>query len=696
MKVYDTQDIRNIAVVGHGDSGKTSLVSALLYSSGMVNRLGRIEEGNTVTDYDPDEIERQITLNSSPCFLEWDKKKINLIDTPGYGAFIYDARVTLNVVDSTLLVVCGVSGVEVQTEKTWDYAKENGLPVVIVINKMDRERASFERALGNLVETFGREVVPIQLPVGEESGFRGVIDLVTMKVFQYEQDGSGKHSSGDIPEEFSSQASEKRNALIEMIAEGEEELMEKYFEKGDLEESEIVEGLRSAVAARKIFPVLAASSTKNIGCHPLLRIITDFLPSPLDVEVKAKSPEGEDVVMKADPASPYSFYIYKTIADPFAGKISLFRLYTGTIKSDSTYHNVTKEKDERFGSLVLLQGKEHQKVDEIRAGDLGAVAKLKDTTTGETFADPSRPLVFTTVRAPEPAISFAVEPLSKGDEEKISSALTRLSEEDPTLKVDRDADTRELILSGTGQLHVEVVLGKLKRKFGVEVKLHPPKVPYRETIKKTAEAQGKYKKQTGGRGQYGDCHIRLEPLPKGSDFEFVDDIFGGAIPKNYIPAVEKGIQEARRKGFLAGYPVVDFKVTLFDGSYHDVDSSEMAFKIAGSMGFKNAMEKAGATLLEPIMNVEVVAPEECMGDLMGDLNSRRGKVQGMESKSGKSIIKSQVPMAEMLNYAPTLNSITGGRGDYVMEFSHYEEVPAHILEKIVAQTKAKKEEAEGK
>jgi elongation factor G len=691
MKVYDTSDIRNIAVVGHGDSGKTSLVSALLYTSGMVNRLGKIEEGNTVTDYDADEIERQITLSSSPCFLEWDKKKINIIDTPGYGAFIYDARIALNVVDSAMLVVCGVSGVEVQTEKTWDYAKEYGLPVVITVNKLDRERASFERALDNLVETFGREVVPVQIPMGEEKDFVGVVDLIKMKAFKYETDGSGKHEEIDVPDDYKSEADEKRNALIEMIAEGDEALMEKYFEKGDLDESEIIEGLKSAMLGRRIFPVAAAASTRNIGSHPILRIVNDFLPSPADVEVKGKSPDNEDVVREAKASDPYSFYIYKTIADPFAGKISFIRLYTGTIKSDSSYRNESIGRDERFGPLVLLQGKEHHKVPEVRAGDMAAVAKLKETTTGQTFADPSSAIVYPVVKAPEPAISFALEPLSKGDEEKITTALARLAEEDPTLRVDRDADTRELILSGTGQLHIEVTLGKMKRKFGVDVKLHPPQVPYRETIRKAVEAQGRYKKQTGGRGQYGDCQIKMEPLPKGEDFEFVDDIFGGAIPRNFIPAVEKGIQEARRKGFLAGYPVVDFRVTLHDGSYHDVDSSEMAFKIAGSMAFKACMEKGSPTILEPVMNVEVVAPEECMGDLMGDLNSRRGKVQGMESKSGKSVIKSQVPMAEMLNYAPTLNSITGGRGNYVMEFSHYEEVPAQIQEKIIAQSKKEEE-----
>ena len=696
MKVYEISEIRNVGIIGHGSSGKTSLTSALLHSSGAVNRFGKVDQGTTVTDYDEEEIARKVSLSSALAHAEWKKTKINLIDTPGYGSFIADARACLRVVDGALLLVDGVAGVEVQTEVAWGFAQEFDLPVMIVVSRLDRENASMERTLASIHEAFGRQAVPIQWPLGSEKGFRGVVDLITLKGVVYSGDESGKFQPADAPPQLPDELKAARERLMEAVAEVDDTLMEKFFANGELSQEDLVAGLTRGIRARRLFPVLCAAGRHNIGAHPILDAIVAYLPHPGERgPFKGENPKDHSAVERKGTADePYSAYVFKTIADPYSGKISLFRVYSGALKSDTAYHNASRDLAERFGSISLMQGKELQPVPEVRAGDIAAIAKLKETGTGDTLADKPHAILYPRLTFPEPSISFALEPKSRADEDKISQVLHRIIEEDPTIHYRRDPQTHELILSGNSDVHVEVVLAKMKKKFGVEAVLHSPKVPYFETIKRKAEAQGKHKKQTGGHGQYGDCWIRLEPLVRGAGFEFKDDIFGGSIPKNFIPSVEKGIQEARMHGFLAGYPVVDFRVVLFDGSYHDVDSSDMAFKIAGSMAFKKAMEEAGATLLEPIMDVEITAPEQFMGDLMGDLNSRRGHVQGMDARGRSQVIKASVPLSEMLTYASTLKSITGGRGSYHMSMKGYVEVPAHQQAKIIAAHKAAKEAKE--
>lgn len=696
MKSYDISDIRNLGIIGHGSAGKTSLTAAFLFASGTVTRLGKVDQGTTFTDFDEEEIARKVSISSALCHLEWKKTKLNVIDTPGYGAFIADAKAALRVADSALLVVDGVAGVEVQTEEAWRYAEEFDIPRLIVINKLDRENASMERTMESIQQSFGRQAIAIQIPIRGADGFSGVVDLVSQKAVVYKTDESGNHEIGDIPEELQDQAKEAREKLAEMVAEVDDALMEKYFEAGELSQDELVQGLNKGIKARKLFPALCASALHNVGTHPIMDAVATYLPNPGERGPYAgENPKDHTAVERSgSPDEPYSAFVFKTIADPYAGKISLFRVYSGVVRSDSTVHNASTDKQERLGSLVLLQGKETKPITEARAGDIAAVPKLKETATGNTLADKANPIVYPTVTFPEPSIAFALKPKSRGDEEKISSVLQRVIEEDPTVRFRRDAQTRELILSGTSDLHVEVTLAKMKKKFGVEAVLHQPKVPYLETIKRKVEAQGRHKKQTGGHGQFGDCWIRLEPLERGAGFEFKDEIFGGAIPRNFIPSVEKGIQEARMQGYLAGFPVVDFRVVLFDGSFHTVDSSDIAFKIAGSIAFKKAMESSGATLLEPIMDVEVIAPEQYMGDLMGDLNSRRGRVQGMSAQGSNQVIKAQVPLVEMLTYSSTLKSITGGRGAYHMTMSRYEEVPALQQQKVIAEQKAAKEEKE--
>jgi elongation factor G len=691
MKVYDAATIRNVALVGHGGAGKTQLASAMLFDAGMVNRLGRVDDGTTVTDFDEEEIARTHTLASSLAFAEWNKTKINLIDTPGFGNFLADAHAALRVADGALVVVDAVAGVEVQTEKVWEFCDELELPRFVVLNRFDRERASLARSLESLHAVFGRMVIPIQYPLGEEKGFRGVVDLLSMKAVTFEPDGSGTLAQGPVPAEVADQVNAAREALVEMVAEADDSLMEKFFEAGSLTQEELVTGLRSAVIARKVCPLLCASSTLNVGIQPILDGILAYLPSPAERSVRA-SKGGSEMLVKASDQDPYAVLIWKTVADPFAGRISMFRVMSGTIRSDSTVYNLTKESPERLGHLVLLQGKTQVEVPEIRAGDLGAVAKLKETLTNDTLADKGG-VTFPPLKFPEPVLSYAIEPKSRGDEDKISSSLQRLQEEDPTIRSSRDPQTKELLLSGQGQLHIEVTVAKLKRRFGVEVNLKPPRIPYRETITASTEAHGRHKKQTGGHGQFGDCKITMEPLPRGADFEFVDEIFGGAIPRQFIPAVEKGIQDARMRGYLAGYPVVDFRVTLIDGQFHAVDSNELSFKLAGSLAFKDGMSRAKPTLLEPIMDVEVFAPSDFAGDLMGDLNGRRGRIGGMDTRGGMTVIKAQVPMAEMLTYEQQLTSATGGRGSYHMEYSHYEEVPSHLQGKIIAAAKAEKGQA---
>ncbi len=584
MKVYDAPNIRNIALVGHGGCGKTSLVSAMLFDIGAVSRLGRVDDGTTVTDFDPDEIERRISLQTALAFGEWRKTKINLLDAPGYANFLAEARSALRVAEAAIVVVDAVAGVEVQTQKVWSYAEEYGLPRMIVVNRMDRERASFSRTLESLERSFGRGAVPLVIPLGEEKGFVGVTDLLTEKADVYTDDQSGKYRAVEVPEELRETEKALRDRLVEMVAESNEELMEEFFEKGSLPQEDLLKGLRQAVLAGKIFPVFPASSLRNVGIQPILDDVVDLLPSPVDRgEVNGIDPVHKtEVSGKPSPDAPFSAFVFKTIADPHAGRLTLFRVYSGTLKADTQVHNASRDTAERVGSLFLLQGKNQTAVPEIQAGDLGAVAKLKETLTGETLCDKAHPIVFPPLVFPEPATTFAIEPRTRGDEDKISIALHRLMEEDPVIRVSRDEQTHEMLLSGMGQLHVEVVVGKLKKRYKVEVNLRKPKIPYRETIKGAAEGHGRHKKQTGGHGQFGDCKIRLKPLPRGEGFKFVDDIFGGSIPRNFIPAVEKGIQEARLRGFMAGYPMVDFQVDLYDGQYHDVDSSEMSFKIAGS------------------------------------------------------------------------------------------------------------------
>jgi elongation factor G len=690
MKVYDAANIRNVALVGHSGSGKTQLASAILTDAGMVNRFGKVDDGTTVTDYDEEEISRKHTLAAGLAYAEWNKQKINLIDTPGMGNFFADAGAALHVADAALVVIDAVGGVMVQTEKVWAAAEELGLPRLVVVNRLDRERASLDRSLASLHEACNRTVIPIQLPIGDEKNFRGVVDLVSKKAFLYQTDESGKFTEGAVPVEMAAAVSAAREALIEMVAENDEKLMEKFFEAGTLTDEELVAGLRGATLSGKVFPLLCTSAALNIGVPQLLDAILTYLPSPADRPMRALDKAGAETTRAADEKQPAAAFVWKTIADPFAGRITMFRVASGTLKADSGIQNKTRDTPERFGHLLLLQGKTQTSVPEIKAGDLGAVAKLKDTLTNDTLGDKADTITFPAVKFPEPVLSYAIEPKTRGDEDKISTSMHRLEEEDPSIRYSRDPQTKELLLSGQGQLHIEVTVAKLKRRFGVDVNLKPPRIPYRETIKASTEAHGRHKKQTGGHGQFGDCKIRVEPLARGADFEFVDDIFGGSIPRQFVPAVEKGIQDARTRGYLAGFPMVDFRVTVFDGSYHDVDSNELSFKLAGSLAFKDAMTRARPTILEPIMNVEVYSPSDFAGDLMGDLNSRRGRIGGMDTRGAMTIIKAVVPMSEMLTYEQHLTSATGGRGSYHMEYSHYDEVPAHLQTKIIAAAKAER------
>lgn len=696
MKIYETEFIRNIALVGHGGTGKTSLACCILFDTNTVNRLGSVDEGTAITDYFEDEIERKISINTATCYAEYKKFKINILDTPGYGNFIYEAKAAISVVDSAFILINAVSGVEVQTEKVWKFCNEYNLPRFFIINKIDRDNASFEVALDSIQKAFGRSAVPIQLPFGEEKDFKGVIDLLSMKAYIYKEDKSGNYEIKDIPEEFKEEAFKMKKSLIEMVAEMDEKLMEAYFEKEDLTQQELIEGLKKAVLEKKLYPVLIASALKNMGVNHILDCIINFAPSPAEKgEIEGKSPtSGEPIKRRIDDKEPFSAFVFKTLSDPYMGKITFFRSYSGVLRPDMQIYNSSRQISEKIGAVYLMQGKTNITVPELHAGDIAAVIKLKDTKTNDTLCEGEPKLIYPPIQFPKPVISLACEPKTRADEEKISTALQKIAEEDVMLHFERDPQTKELLISGAGDLHIKVVVGRLKNRFGVDVVLHAPKIPYKETIKGVAEVQGKYKRQSGGRGQYGDCWIRFEPLPRGKDFEFEDKIFGGAIPKNYIPAIEKGLQQARQKGVLAGYPVVDFKAILYDGSYHTVDSSDLAFKIAASMAFKKGMEQAKSVLLEPIMNVEISAPEECTGDLIGDLNGRRGRVLGMNTSGGTTIIKAQVPLAELINYDPALTSITGGRGYYEMEFSHYDEVPSHIAQKIIQEARSKMKEEE--
>ena len=679
MKDYAADKIRNIAIIGHGSSGKTSLTSAFLFDAGMTTRFTKVEKGNTVTDYDPDEIERNISINSAVCHLEWNSYKVNIVDCPGYMNFLWDTRASLRAVDAGVVVVCGTAGVEVGTEKVWEMLEDFSLPRIIIINKLDRENSNYGLTVESIHQFFGRQAVPIQLPIGEEKDFSGVVDLISKKAYFFEKDDSKGFKEGDIPADLKSEVDKKVEELTEMVAENDEQLMEKYFENGKLSSNELIEGLRKSILSRQFFPIFVSSALLNIGAQPILDGIVNFLPSPLQRE----EVEGEEGSVKTSLDEPFSALVFKTISDPYTGRISIMRIFSGKVNPDSTVSNASKDTSEKLGGLFFLQGKEQIPAGQAKAGDLVATAKLKETSTGDTLCAKGSAVKFHAIKFPEPSISFAIEPKTRADEDRISQAIHRITEEDPTVKIERDSETGELIISGNGQLHVEIVTERLRKRYSVNVDLKPPKIPYKETLKGKSDVQGKYKKQTGGRGQYGDVKIKMEPLVRGKDFEFEDKIFGGAIPKNYIPSIEKGIQEARKKGVVAGFPTIDFKAILYDGSYHDVDSSDIAFKIAASMAFKKGMKEARPTILEPIMNVEIYTPEAYMGDIMGNLNGRRGKVQGMEQKGNLRIIKAKVPMAEMLDFEPSLTSITGGRGSFLMEFSHYEEVPGQLQQKII-------------
>jgi len=690
VKVYESKDIRNVGVVGHGDSGKTTLTAGLLFTSGASNRLLRVDEGNTITDFDDEEIARRITISTAIAVAEWKKAKINILDTPGYNIFINDARAALVAADSALVLVDGVAGVEVQTEKVWGFANDFKLPRAIVINKLDRERADFQRALESVNQNFGRAAIPGQIPIGVERDFQGVVDLVRMKAYTYTPDGDGKGKEGEIPANLADAAQKAHEALIEMVAEGNDALMEQFFDKGTLEIEQIVEGLKQGIAEMRIFPVFCASSLHNIGSDLILNFIVETLPAPTEREGVAAIIGGKEGTQKISGGGTPSAFVFKTTADPFAGRITYFKVITGTVKNDANLLNVAHSSTERLAHIASPQGKTLQPVPEIHAGDIGAVAKLKDTLTGDTLEEKGSNVTYPPVKLPEPSIAFAIEAKSRNDEDRMGQAVHRILEEDQSLRFYRDPQTREFLLAGTGQQHVEIVVSRMKKRYGVDVALKAPKIPYRETIRGKADVQGRHKKQTGGHGQFGDCWIKMEPLPRGAKFEFANEIFGGSIPRNFIPAVEKGIVEAAEKGYLAGYPMVDFKVTVYDGSYHDVDSSELAFKLAARKAFKAAMLEAKPALLEPVMNVEIQAPVEYAGDLMGDLNGRRGRISGMETKGSTQFLRAVVPMAEMLSYQSDLTAMTQGRASFSMEFDHYDYVPQLQADKIVAAAKAAK------
>ena len=690
MKPLSAPQLRNVAIVGHNTVGKTTLVAALLHAAGATTRAGKIDDGTCPTDFDAEEIDRKISINLACAHAVHRDTRVNFLDAPGYGIFSPEARSAVHAADSAIIVLDAVSGVEVQTERAWKFAQQFGRPVLFVVNRMDRERASFDRVMEALHKKFGRGVVALQIPVGEEKAFRGTVDLVRMESHVHE---GGKRVDGAIPADLAERAKAEHEALVEAVAEGEDDLMEKFFAQGTLEPQDILPGLKREIIERKIFPVLCASSSLGIGTMRILDACVALLPSPEARKEEGVGKDGKPVVVFCNEKDQAVAQVFKTVSDAFAGRISYLRVLAGHFQSDGTYWNASKGAPERFSGLFLPQGKEHVGVSEARAGDIVAVAKLKETFTGDTLTTKDNPVVLPPLKVPEASIAYAIEPKTKGDEDKISTALHKLIEEDPSLNFQRDEETKEFHLAGASQLHVEIAVARLKKRYGVEVILHPPKVPYRETITKKAEAHGRHKKQTGGHGQFADCRIRVEPLARGKDFEFVDDIYGGAIPRNFIPAVEKGIQEVRRRGFLAGYPMVDFRVTLYDGQYHDVDSSELAFKLAGALAYKEAMAAAKPTLLEPVMNVEITAPNEYVGDLMGDLSSRRGHVQGMDAADDDTVIKAAVPMSELLTYGAQLRSITQGRGAFHLEFSHYAEVPHALQDKIIAQSRAGKEAA---
>jgi elongation factor G len=688
----DVSKVRTFAIISHGGAGKTSLAEAMLFNGGVTTRLGKVDEGISVMDFEPEEVKRKITISTAFNTLPWKKHQLTIVDTPGDFNFIAETKTSMQGADAVLVLVDAIDGVRVQTEKVWEFADEFEQPRMMFISKMDRERADFFKTIEDIQSNFGKTCVPLQVPIGTAENFKGVVDILNKKAYLYTKGDSGQFDIQDVPDDLKERVESYREELVERVAESNDELLEKYLEEGNLTAEELLDGLRKAVISGKLVPVVCGSGPLNVGIQPLLDVIVDYMPSPIDRGPrKGTLPrKADEVVREPDSNGPFSALVIKTISDPYAGRLSVIRIFSGSLSPDSTVYNCTEQARERFGQLLRLKGKNQEQIQNAGPGDIVAIAKLKETTTQDTLCSEKYPIIFQSVELPPAIYSLSVEPKSKGDEEKIFSSLTRLMEEDLTLRLDRNEETREMILSGMGEIHIEATVEKLKRKFGVEVNLRPPKVSYKETIKGKVRIQGKYKKQSGGRGQYGDCTIEMEPLPKGEGFQFFDKIVGGVIPKQYIPAVEKGIAEASIEGALAGYPVIDFKVDLVDGSFHAVDSSEMAFKIAGSMAFKKAVMEAKPTLLEPIMVMEITVPDDCMGDVIGDLNSRRGRVLGMESKGKKQIIRANVPLAEVLKYAPDLRSMTAGRGMFTMKVSHYEEVPGPLQEKIIAASKEEK------
>ena len=692
MRTYEPTAIRNVLLVGHGGSGKTTLTEALLFASEALTRMGRIEDGNTVSDFEPEETKKQISVSLALAPVEWEGTKINVLDAPGYADFIGDVKVALRAADACLLVVSAVDGVEVQHEVAWELAAEAKVPRAIFVNKLDRERASFQRTVDGLVQAFGTQVAPVQFPIGEEHEFSGVADLLSRKAYSY-PDGP-KGAEGEWPDDIAGKADPYREKLAEAVAEADDTLLEKYLETGELSREEIVRGVKAGLTQAKFAPVLCGAASKSLGVDRLARFIVEAFPAPTDrPPVTVMSGDGEEQERACDPNGPLAAFVFKTISDPYVGRISLFRVYSGCLRADTTVHNATQSEDERIHQLFTMKGKEHENVPEVVDGDIGAVAKLSHTHTGDTISAKEAPVTFPPVEWPEPLFSIAIEPKTQGDEEKLSTALARLKEEDPTFAVERNPETHQTVASGLGETHLDVMTDRMHRKFGVDVTTVPARVPYKETVRQKVQALGRHVKQSGGHGQYGIAHVEVEPLERGTGLEFVNKIVGGAIPSQFISSVEKGIVKAMESG-VTGHQVVDLRVTLYDGKYHTVDSSDMAFQIAGSLAIKDALEKGGVVLLEPVMEVAVTVPDSLTGDVIGDLNAKRGRVQGMEpTGTGKSVVRAEVPRAEMMRYAIDLRSITGGRGAFTMKFSHYEELPQHLADKVIAETAREKEEA---
>jgi elongation factor G len=717
MKSYQGSEIRNVAVAGHAHSGKTTLVSALLHAAKMTPKLGRVEDGSAVTAYDDEEVSRRTTMQNAVAFAEWNGVKVNLVDTPGFHMFVHEAKSAMLPVEAALVVVNTPCGVEAMTDRVWKYADEFNLPRVVVLNQMDHPRAAaaVDPTLESLRARFGRTAIPVQLPIANGKGFEGIVDLVTMEAFYYSPNGDGQGKIGEVPTHMEAAAKAAHETLVELVAEGKDELMEEYFAEGTIPEQHLISALHEAIREDRIFPVLFTSGLANIATDHLLDFLKVYAPAPIErapvaarAVLQAVSANGhaangpvvegdgppEIVMRKVDDKEPVSLYVYKTMTDPFAGRITFFKVFSGVVRNDASVTNYARRSGERLAHLSIMQGHTAVPVNELHAGDLGAVAKLRETLTGDTLGDKGHEIFFDPVALPEAAMTYAIEPKTRADEDKLAPAVHKLMEEDLLVRFFRDPQTNEFLIAGAGQPHIEAIVSKLRRRYHTEVTLKSPKVPYRETIRGRADAHGRHKKQTGGHGQFGDCKIRIEPLERGAGFEFVNDIFGGSIPRNFIPAVEKGIQESAARGHLAGYPVVDFRVTLYDGSYHDVDSNELSFKMAGRIAFRKCMEQAKPALLEPIMRVEIEGPEEFAGALMGDLNQRRGRVQGMESRGATTLVRAEVPMAEMLSYGLSLTAITQGRGSFHMEMDHYDVVPQPIAEKILANAKRPQHEDE--